>query len=64
MDLCIPPYCTGRLYFFPSSRQQLQSLLMVPTPPLRRYHEFCGGHSDLNWRGGFGNGLLALIGRN
>jgi enterochelin esterase-like enzyme len=28
------------------------------------YHEFVGGHSDLNWRGEFANGILALIGRN
>ena len=27
------------------------------------YHEFVGGHSDLNWRGGFAEGILALIGR-
>ncbi len=27
------------------------------------YHEFGGGHSDLNWRGGFAEGILALIGR-
>jgi enterochelin esterase family protein len=26
------------------------------------YHEYFGGHSDLNWRSGFGNGLLALLG--
>jgi enterochelin esterase-like enzyme len=26
------------------------------------YREFCGGHSDLNWRGGFAVGLLALVG--
>jgi enterochelin esterase-like enzyme len=27
------------------------------------YAEFAGGHSDLNWRSGFGKGLLALVGR-
>jgi enterochelin esterase-like enzyme len=27
------------------------------------YREFVGGHSDLNWRSGFAEGLLALVGR-
>jgi enterochelin esterase family protein len=27
------------------------------------YREFAGGHSDLNWRGGFATGLLALLHR-
>jgi enterochelin esterase family protein len=28
------------------------------------YREFTGGHSDLNWRSGFADGMLALVGRN
>jgi enterochelin esterase family protein len=27
------------------------------------YHEYFGGHSDLNWRGSFADGILALIGQ-
>ena len=27
------------------------------------YHEYVGGHSDLNWRGGFAEGIVALIGK-
>jgi len=44
-----------------SSNRHFRDVLLARGYPVT-YREFRGGHSDLNWRGGFAEGLLALIG--
>jgi enterochelin esterase-like enzyme len=46
-----------------SSNRHFRDVLRARGYPVT-YHEFFGGHSDLNWRGGFADGILALLGRN
>jgi len=45
-----------------SSNRHLRDVLVAREYTVN-YHEFVGGHSDLKWRGGFGDGIIALIGR-
>jgi len=44
-----------------SSNRHLRDVLMARSYPLS-YREFLGGHEPANWRGGFAEGLMFLIG--
>lgn len=45
-----------------SSNRHFRDVLLAKGYPVM-YQEFAGGHSDLNWRAGVADGLIALIGR-
>jgi enterochelin esterase family protein len=44
-----------------SANRHFRDVLVAKGYPVT-YHEFVGGHSDLNWRAGFADGILALVG--